>query len=197
MRNSEIADALAELASLYELDGADRYRVLAYSQAATAVRESPLSVEQMVEEGRATELPGIGKTLEEKVTALIRTGEIPAAAKLKQRFPPSLVELTRVPRLGAKTVRRLYDELGVETVDDLKLAAEEQRIRTLRGLGPKAEENILATLATVTGDEGTPRRMLSDILPIAWQIATWPRPPTRSRLPARPAAGPTPARTST
>jgi DNA polymerase (family X) len=171
MRNSEIADALAELAALYELDGADRYRVLAYSQAATAVRESPLSVEQMARQGRATELPGIGKTLEEKIGALLSTGEIPAAAKLKQRFPPSLVELTRIPRLGAKTVRRLYDELGVETVEDLRAAAEEQRIRKLRGLGPKAEENILSTLATLTGEEGTPRRMLSDILPIAELIA--------------------------
>jgi DNA polymerase (family 10) len=171
VRNSEIADALAELAALYELDGADRYRVLAYSQAATAVRESPRSVEQLANEGRATELPGIGNTLEEKIGALLRTGEIPAATKLKKRFPPSLVELTRIPRLGAKTVRRLFDELGVASLADLKRAAEEQRIRKLRGLGPKAEENILATLATLTGEEPAGRLLLSAVLPIAEQIA--------------------------
>ena len=78
-----------------------------------AIRESPVSVAELAAAGRATELPGVGKTLAEKIDALLETGEIPAAAKLKAKFPPSLVEVTRVPGLGAKTARRLYDELGV------------------------------------------------------------------------------------
>jgi DNA polymerase (family 10) len=169
VRNSEIADALAELSVLYELDGADRYRVLAYRQAANAVRESPLSIEQLSKEGRSTEVQGIGKTLAEKIDALIRTGEIPAAAKLKRRIPSSLVALTRIPRLGAKTVRRLHDELGVETLEDLKRSAEEQRIRELKGLGPKVEENVLATIGAIT-EEPVDRRLLSDVLPLAQEL---------------------------
>src|ERR671923_1002472 len=144
MRNAEIADALSELATLYELDGAIRYRVLAYREAARVIRQSPVSVAELAQAGRATELPGIGKTLEQKIIALLETGEIPSAAKLKQRFPPDLVEVTRVPGVGAKTARRLYDELGVSSLEELRVAAEQQRIRELRGLGPKAEENVLA-----------------------------------------------------
>ena len=103
MRNSEIAAALRELGILYELDGADRFRVLAYKEAARTIQDSPVSIEQLAREGRLTELPNVGKTLAEKVVALVETGEIPAAEKLKQKFPPSLVDVTRVPGLGAKT----------------------------------------------------------------------------------------------
>src|SRR5207342_3776437 len=101
MRNAEIAAALEELGVLYELDGANKYRVLAYGTAAKAIRESPVSVAELAAAGRVTELPGVGKTLAEKIDALIATGEIPAAAKLKAKYPPSLIEVTRVPGLGA------------------------------------------------------------------------------------------------
>src|SRR5919199_4336442 len=136
MRNAQIADALGELATLYELDGAVRYRVLAYREAARVIRQSPVSVEELARARRLTELPGIGKTLEQKILTLLDTGEIPAAAKLKSKFPASLVEVTLVPGVGAKTARRLYDELAIASLDDLRAAAEQQRIRALKGLGP-------------------------------------------------------------
>src|SRR5215211_8356600 len=103
MRNAEIAAALSELATLYELDGAIRYRVLAYREAARVVRQSPTSVEELARQGRATELPGIGPTLEQKIVTLLDTGDIPSAQKLRKKFPTSLIEVTRVPGLGAKT----------------------------------------------------------------------------------------------
>src|SRR3954469_7188778 len=153
MTNAEIAAALEELGVLYELDGAVRYRVLAYGTAAKAIRESPVSVADLAAAGRATEIPGVGKTLAEKIDALLATGEIPAAAKLKAKFPPSLIEVTRVPGVGSKTARRLFDELGVATLDDLRAAAESERIRDLKGLGPKAEENILEKLERLGAGE--------------------------------------------
>jgi DNA polymerase (family 10) len=170
--NAEIAAALDELGVLYQLDGAVKYRVLAYSTAAKAIRESPLSVADLAAAGRATEVPGVGKTLAEKIDALIETGEIPAAVKLKAKFPPTLVEVTRVPGVGAKTARRLFDELGVATLEDLKAAAEGERIRELKGLGPKAEENVLAGLERL-GDpgEGSGRVLLSMARPIAEELA--------------------------
>ena len=171
MRNAEIADALAELATLYELDGAVRYRVLAYREAARVIRQSPLPVEELARAGKATELPGVGKTLEQKILALLDDGEIPAAAKLKQRFPASLIEVTEVPGLGAKTARRLYDELGIQSLDDLRAAAEQQRIRELKGLGPKAEENALAALGKLTERGPTERLLLSKVLPVAQRLA--------------------------
>jgi DNA polymerase (family X) len=170
--NAEIAAALDELGVLYELDGAVKYRVLAYSAAAKAIRESPVSVAELAGEGRATEIPGIGKTLAEKIDALLETGEIPAAAKLKAKFPPTLVAVTRVPGLGAKTARRLFDELGVATLEDLKRAAEAERIRELKGLGPKVEENVLGSLERLgEPGEGPGRVLLSMARPIAGELA--------------------------
>jgi DNA polymerase (family 10) len=171
MRNAEIADALSELGTLYELDGAVRYRVLAYHEAARVIRQSPLSVAELATAGRATELPGVGKTLQEKVVALVETGEIPAAAKLKAKFPASLVDVTRIPGVGPKTARRLFDELGVTNLDDLRAAAEQERIRTVKGLGEKAEESILSALDRL-GEEGPKERLiLSAVLPIAEELA--------------------------
>jgi DNA polymerase (family 10) len=170
--NAEIAAALEELGVLYELDGAVKYRVLAYGTAAKAIRESPVSVADLAATGRATEVPGVGKTLAEKIDALLATGEIPAAVKLKAKFPPTLIEVTRVPGVGAKTARRLFDELGVATLDDLRAAAQGERIREMKGLGPKAEENVLAGLERL-GDpgEGSGRVLLSMARPIAEELA--------------------------
>jgi DNA polymerase (family 10) len=172
MTNAEIAAALEELGVLYELDGAVKYRVLAYGTAAKAIRESPVSVADLAAAGRATEVPGVGKTLAEKIDALLETGEIPAAVKLKAKFPPTLIEVTRVPGVGAKTARRLFDELGVATLGDLRAAAEGERIREMKGLGPKAEENVLAGLERLgEPGEGSGRVLLSMAKPIAEELA--------------------------
>ena len=172
MRNAEIAAALRELGILYELDGADRYRVLAYREAARTVANSPISVEQLAEEGRLTELPAVGKTLAEKIETLIETGSIPSADKLKRKFPATLVEVTRVPGLGAKTARRIYDEVGVENLVQLKEAAEQGRLAGIRGLGPRTEENILASLEGVTEDGMGERLLLSNVIPIGDEICS-------------------------
>ena len=171
MRNMEIAAAMDELGTLYELDGAVRYRVLAYKEAARVIRQSPISVAELARAGRATELPGIGKTLQEKIVALLDTGEIPSATKLKAKFPASLVEVTRIPGVGAKTARLLFDQLDVTNLDDLRAAAEQERIRTVKGLGPKVEENVIAALDRL-GEEGAPGRLLlSHVLPVAEELA--------------------------
>jgi DNA polymerase (family X) len=153
--NSEIAGALDELGDLYELDGAIVHRVVAYRNAAKAVREAPVSVSALARQGRATELPGVGATIQEKVLALADDGVIPAAARLRAKFPPGLLELTHLPGLGPKRARKLFEELGIDSLQALRTAAEEQRIRTLKGFGPKAEENLLA--AAGAAGAGAPR----------------------------------------
>ncbi len=171
MRNAEIADALAELGTLYELDGAVRYRVLAYKEAARVIRQSPVSVEELARAGKATDLPGVGKTLQEKIVALLDTGEIPSAVKLKAKFPPSLVEVTRIPGVGAKTARLLFDELGVSSLEDLGEAARTEKIRHVKGLGAKVEENVLAALDRLGTDGPAERLLLSHVLPAAAELA--------------------------
>lgn len=162
--NREIAAALDELGDLYELDGAISHRVLAYRNGAKAVREATQSVGALAREGRATELPGIGATLQEKIAALVVEGEIPARAKLKAKYPEGLLEITRLPGVGPKRVRLMFTELGIDSLASLKAAAEGQQLRGVKGLGPKFEESVLASLEAGLGEAPAPRVLLSQAL---------------------------------
>jgi DNA polymerase (family 10) len=170
MTNAQIAAAMDELADLYELDGAVVYRVIAYREAAKSIRDSPVSVAQLAREGRATELRNVGKTLEEKIRALLETGDIPAAEKLRSKFPGELVRFTRLPGLGAKTARRIHDELGISTLEELRTAAEQERLRSVPGIGPKAEQNIARALAQFEEEGPAERLLLSAVLTIGEEI---------------------------
>jgi DNA polymerase (family X) len=145
--NSEIADQIDLLGDLLELEGKETFRVVAYRRAATRVRETSGSVAQLALDGRAKELQGIGKTIEEKIVQIVERGEIEALTKKKAGVPPEVVLFMKLPGLGPKTAARIWHELGIETLDELKAAAEAERLRTLAGLGPKSEEKILAALA--------------------------------------------------
>src|SRR5919197_4831473 len=171
MRNAEVALHFDELADLYELDGAISYRVLAYRNAAKSIREANASVEEMTRSGRVTELAGIGKTIAEKLEVLFESGEIPAAQKLKAKYPPGLVEITRLPGFGPKRARKLFDELGIASLDDLRRAAEEERLRKLPGFGPKAEETVLVALDAGLDDRTKPRLLLSRARALAESLA--------------------------
>lgn len=170
MRNAEIAAALGELATLYELDGANRFRVIAYREAARVIRDCPHSVAELAQEGRATDLQGVGETLQMKIVALLDEGEIPAAVKLKKKLPATLVEITRIPGVGAKTVRKMYDELGIASLEDLRVAASEHRLRGVKGLGAKLEENVLEALDRIESEGHEARRLLSETLEVGEQL---------------------------
>ncbi len=172
MKNSEIAAAMDELADLYELDGAVIYRVVAYREAANSIRNSPVSVARLALEDRATELRNVGKTLQEKIRALVETGEIPAAEKLRAKFPGELARFTQLPGLGPKTARKIYDELGISTLEGLREAAAGERLRTIAGLGPKAEHNIIDALTKHAAEGPAQRVLLSAVLAIGEQIVT-------------------------
>ena len=168
--NTEIAAALDELGDLVELDGAIIHRVVAYRNAAKAVRDASQSVTALARAGRATELPGIGATIQEKVLALADTGSIPAADKLRAKFPAGLIAVTRLPGLGPKRARRLYDELGIDSLDALREAATQHRIRDLKGFGPKAEESLLAAVAADGAGERQARVVLDRALSVGEQL---------------------------
>ncbi len=163
MRNADIAAAFRELGALYELDGANRFRVLAYKEAARVIADSPQPVGELARQGKATAMQGIGDTIQEKIVALLDEGEIPAARKLKTKFPATLVELTRIPGVGAKTVRRIYDETGIATLEELKAAAEAGELRGLKGLGAKFEENVLVEVERMDAGGLEERRLLDDV----------------------------------
>ena len=164
--NLEIAAAFDELADLYELDGAVVHRVMAYRGAAKSAREASSSIAGLTRAGRVTELPGIGKTLEEKLTALLETGAIPAAEKLRARYPPGLMEMMRLPGLGPKRARRLFEELGIESLEMLRAAAQEQKLREAKGFGPKFEASVLSALEAGAGEAPAQRVLLHRALDI-------------------------------
>ncbi len=168
--NTEIAAALDELGDLYELDGAVIHRIVAYRNAARAVREAPVSVTALAREGRATELPGVGRTIQEKVLALAADGAIPAAVKMRAKFPPGLLEMTRLPGLGPKRARRLFEELGIDSVAALREAAEAHRIQALKGFGAKAEATILETLEAAAASGPRTRVVLDRALAAGEQL---------------------------
>jgi len=164
--NLEIAAAFDELADLYELDGAVVHRVLAYRGAAKSAREASSSIAALTRAGRVTELPGIGKTLEEKLHALLSAGAIPAAEKLRARYPPGLIEMMRLPGLGPKRARRLFDELGIESLEMLRAAAQEQRLREVKGFGEKFEASVLSALEAGAGERPAQRVLLHRALDV-------------------------------
>jgi DNA polymerase (family 10) len=162
--NATIAALFDELADLYELDGAVVHRVLAYRNAAKTVREAPRSVAALTREGNVTQLPGIGRTLEDKIVALLDTGSIPAAEKLRAKFPVGLVDMTRLPGLGPKRARKLFDELGIDSLEALHAAAQSEQLRNVKGFGPKFEEAVLAAFAAGVAEAPRPRMLLHKAL---------------------------------
>ena len=128
--------------------------MLAYRRAATRIRETGTSVAQMALDGKAKELQGVGKTIEEKIVQIVEDGEVHALTKHKQLVPAEVVEFMRIPGLGPKTARRIWHELGITTLEGLREAAEAEQLRTLSGLGPRSEENVLRALAEAKQEPG-------------------------------------------
>jgi len=157
----DVAEQLELLADLLEIEGEASFRVLAYRRAATRIRETAGSVAELALAGRAKELQGIGKTIEEKIVQVVEDGEMHALTKRKKIIPPEVVSFMRLPGLGPKTAARIWQELGVTTIEELKRAAEQEQLRTLAGLGAKTEERILKALAEKK-QEPSDRRLLGD-----------------------------------
>jgi DNA polymerase (family X) len=164
-RNAEVAEQLELLSDLLEIEGEPAFRVLAYRRAATRIRESGTPVAQLALDGKAKELQGIGATIQDKIVQIVDTGEIEALTKRRKTIPPEVVEFLRIPGLGPKTVRKIWRELGVSTLAELKEAARSQRLRTLPGLGAKLEENVLKSVGRKKKATGPPRTLLGQALP--------------------------------
>jgi len=164
-RNPDVAAQFDLLADLMEIGGEDAFRVIAYRRAATRIRETAGPVAQLALDGRAKELPGIGKTIEQKIVQIVDHGEIEALTKRRAQIPDGVVQFMRLPGLGPKTAARIWRELGVTTLDELRTAAEQERLRTLAGLGVKVEERVLKALAAGTAAPQEIRPLLGLGLP--------------------------------
>ncbi|HZW29150.1 MAG TPA: DNA polymerase/3'-5' exonuclease PolX [Isosphaeraceae bacterium] len=154
METARIAQILAEMGTMLELRGENPFRCRAYHNAAQALQNLPDELSSMIAEGRLGEVPGIGQTMQAKIVQLATTGTLPAYDELRQSTPPGLVALLRIPGLGPKKIKALRDELAIESLADLRTAAESGAIAKLRGFGAKTEAKILEGIAFVEKSGG-------------------------------------------
>ncbi len=167
MGNREVADRLYEIADLLDVEGV-RFKPEAYRRAARAIEGFGEDVEDLARQGRLRDIPGVGEAIGEKIEEYLRSDRIEYLEKLRQKYPPGLVEVMRIPGLGPKTAKLLYDELGITTVEDLRSAAEEGRIQRIRGMGPKKVENILHGIGLISEVRG--RVLLGMADPVASEV---------------------------
>ena len=142
--NEAIAARLEELADLLEAQDVE-YKPRAYRKAADNLRSTPDSVSDLVDDGldAVQEIDGVGEAIGEKIVEYVETGTIEELESQRKTLPVEMDTLTRVEGVGPKTVGKLYDALGIETLDDLETAAEAGDIQAVSGFGAKTEQNIL------------------------------------------------------
>jgi DNA polymerase (family X) len=171
-RNGELADQLDLLADLSEILEEESFKVVAYRRAAGRIREAAVPIAELALEGKAKELPGIGKTIEAKVVEVVEDGEMHALTKRRGLVPAGVVDFLRLPGVGPKTAARIWTQLGITTLDGLKTAADEGRLRDLSGMGARSEEKILKALEAGVGDKSEARRLLGQALPAVRRVVS-------------------------
>ena len=154
MEKREVAHVLAEVAEMLELAGASRFRIRAYENGARAVLGVPGGLGEAVRTGRLRDVPGIGDTIFKSVATLLDTGRLPLHDELRAAFPKGLSECLRVPGLGAKKVKALYDAIGVDSLDALERACREGRLAGVRGFGHKSAAHLLRGIRVVRAAAG-------------------------------------------
>jgi DNA polymerase (family 10) len=154
VHNADIAAVFDEIADLLEIEGANRFRIRAYRNAAHTLRDLPQEVAEMLDKGEdLTELPGIGEDLAAKIKEIVETGTAAALEEHRKAVPATLTELLRIPGIGPKRVKALYHDLGIRTLEQLQKAAQEGRVKGLQGFGEKTERHILDQLKARVSEE--------------------------------------------
>jgi DNA polymerase (family 10) len=144
MTKDDVAVALDEIGVLLQLTGENDFRVRAYTNGARLISQFQGDFKSAVANGKLAEIRGIGDALAEKITTLVNTGRLPYLDELRASVPAGLLDILRLPGLGPKKVKAMYEALGIDTVDKLKAACESGEVAKLKGFGGKTQEKILA-----------------------------------------------------
>ncbi|MBZ0101535.1 MAG: DNA polymerase/3'-5' exonuclease PolX [Thermoanaerobaculia bacterium] len=146
MHRESIVRILRETGDLLEIQEANPFRVRAYHNAARAMEGLTGETQEMLEDGSLAEVPGIGAGLVAAIAEILQTGRLTLHDELRRQFPPGLLDLFRVPGLGAKRIRILHRELGIGSPGELERAAREGKVAALAGFGARSQEKILSGL---------------------------------------------------
>lgn len=167
--NAAIARELEMMGDLLEIAGADKFRFLSYRKAANSIRAWPEQLSVMAEQGRLTEVPGVGKKLAASIAEMLHHGTFPELEAAKTEFPAGLVELTQVSGVGPTRARQFYEKLGIDSVDALLHAIDSGEIARVGGMGEKTIANIRRGVDSYLAHRG--RMLLMDALPLAERLA--------------------------
>jgi DNA polymerase (family 10) len=160
LSNDQLAAIFHEIGDMLEVKGELVFKTVAYHRAADAIGHYPVEIARAYRQGDVPRIPGVGQAISDKLAELSRTGHLAFYDRLSAEIPAGLVSLLRVPGVGPKTVRILHETLGIASIDDLRKAAEEGQIRTVKGLSDKTEASILAGIASL--ENRTDRLLLGE-----------------------------------
>jgi DNA polymerase (family X) len=168
MTRYEIAKILEEIALLLEMKGENPFKSRAYQNAARTVESMEDDIDGMLQTGRLAAMKGIGDALQKKITELVTTGRLQYFEQLKASIPPGHFDMLKIPGLGPKKIRALYESLGIENIGELEYACHENRLVELKGFGKKTQDKILSGIESVK--RYREKRLFVDALPEAQSI---------------------------
>lgn len=166
---ASVAAALHEIAALLRLQGANKFKARAFERGARALEASKVPIDRLVDEGLLPSLPGVGVALAHQIEELHRTGGSELLTSLREGLPSAVLELARVPGIGLHALKRLHDELGIQTIEDLKQAARDGRLRAVSGFGERRAEKILEAIERY--ETAVPKVLLADGLRLASSLS--------------------------
>ncbi|MEA3485231.1 MAG: DNA polymerase/3'-5' exonuclease PolX [Candidatus Aerophobetes bacterium] len=141
--SAKVARIFQEMADFLSLKGENPFRIRAYEKAADALHHLPGDLKELYEQGKLEGIPGLGKGMLEKIGTILNTGKLPAYEELRKEFPEGVIELLSIPDMGPKTVKLIYEKVGVKNIEELEALVRSHKLRDLPGMGAKTEENIL------------------------------------------------------
>ncbi|MDB6023902.1 MAG: pol4 [Verrucomicrobiales bacterium] len=168
MNKEQVAAILIEIGVLLELKGENPFKTRAYANAARVIEGLSEPIEKLIADGSFAEMKGIGDAIYKKVSELVATGKLAYYDDLKASMPAGLLEMLRIPGLGPKKVKAMYEKLGVATIADLEKACKENRVAALDGFGEKTQQKICEGIAFRR--QFAERHLISDALPLASSI---------------------------
>ncbi|MFW9799258.1 MAG: DNA polymerase/3'-5' exonuclease PolX [Candidatus Thorarchaeota archaeon] len=170
-KNKEVAKALREISLLLQVEGKDKFKHLSYARAARSVTGLGEDIEAIRGRNELTEIPGIGTAIAKKIESYLDTGTIKLLDQLRERIPVRVWDLEAIPDVGPKTIKLLYQELGVTDLDSLEAAIRDGKLDGLKGMGKKTIENIKQGISIARS--GLTRTLLADALLVAEDVVTY------------------------
>ena len=171
MTNREIARTLDHIADILEFQEENPFKIKAYRQAANSIYHLDEDIQYLYEKDRLGEIPGVGKAIKSKIEELIEKGSLEYYERLLTEVPPGLLDMLAIPGVGHKTIKMLYEQLGVTTRDELLQAAKERRIRLLPGMGSKTEFSIIKGIEML--EQYSQKNTLGFVLPMGQKMLSF------------------------